>query len=126
MTNKQVFELIKGVLLKRFPEKFLYINEGAKSIFLDGSKIFTYELCPYVLIVIENKNILYAEHLYYDKIKNKISPSKDGKLLMDLHYYSVAKSNTEKEYNRICDIVSSEILRMKEYLKLNKMKEDFE
>ena len=45
---------------------------------------------------------------------------------MDLRYYTVAKSNTEKELNRICDIVSSEILRMKEYLKLNKMKEDFE
>lgn len=126
MTQKQVFDLLKGVLLKRFPEKVLYINEGAKSAFLDGSKIFTYELCPYVLIVKENKNILYAEHLYYDKINNKISPAKEGKTLMDLRDYSVAKFNTEKEYNRICDIVSSEILRMKEYLKLNKMKEDFE
>lgn len=126
MTQKQVFELIKGVLLKRFPEKFLYINEGAKSVFLDGSKIFGYEMCPYVLIVKENQNILYAENLFYDKINNKISPSKEGKRIMDLRDYSVAKSNTEKEYNRICDIVSSEILRMKEYLKLNKMKEDFE
>lgn len=126
MTNKQVFELLKGVLLKRFPEKFLYINEGAKSIFLDGSKIFTDNLCPYVLIVKENKNILYAENLYYDKINNKISPSKEGKRIMNLRDYSVAKFNTEKELNRICDIVSSEILRMKEYLKLNKMKEDFE
>ena len=126
MTEKQVFELIKGVLLKRFPEKFLYINEGAKSIFLDGSKIFGYEMCPYVLIVKENKNILYAENLYYDKINNKISPSKEGKRIMDLRDYSMAKFNTEKEYNRICDKVSSEILRMKEYLKLDKMKEDFE
>lgn len=126
MTEKQVFELIKGVLLKRFPEKYLYINEGSKGIFLDGSRIFTYDLCPYVLIVKENKNILYAENLYYDKINNKISPSKDGKRVLDLRDYSVAKFNTEKEYNRICDIVSSEILRMKEYLKLNKMKEDFE
>lgn len=126
MTQKQVFDLLKGVLLKRFPEKVLYINEGAKSIFLDGSKIFTYNLCPYVLIVKENKNILYAENLYYDKINNKISPAKEGKPLMDLRNYSVAKFNTEKELNRICDIVSSEILRMKEYLKLNKMKEDFE
>lgn len=126
MTQKQVFELLKCVLLKRFPEKLLYINEGAKSVFLDGSKIFGYELCPYVLIVKENKNILYAENLFYDKINNKISPSKEGKPVMDLRSYSVAKSNTEKEYNRICDIVSSEILRMKEYLKLNKMKEDFE
>lgn len=125
MTNKQVFELLKGVLLKRFPEKVLYINDGAKSAYLDGSKIFTYELCPYILIVKENKNIFYAEHLYYDKINNKISPSKEGKPLMDLRYYSVAK-NTENELNRICDIVSSEILRMKEYLKLDKMKEDFE
>lgn len=125
MTNKQVFELLKSVLLKRFPEKVLYINDGAKSAYLDGSKIFTYELCPYVLIVKENKNIFYAEHLYYDKINNKISPSKEGKPLMDLRYYSVAK-NTEKELNRICDIVSSEILRMKEYLKLDKMQEDFE
>ena len=126
MTQKQVFELLKGVLLKRFPEKYLYINEGAKGIFLDGSKIFTYDLCPYVLIVKENKNILYAENLYYDKINNKISPAKESKPLMDLRNYSMAKSNTEKELNRICDIVSSEILRMKEYLKLNKMKEDFE
>lgn len=128
MTDKQVFELLKGVLLKRFPEKFLYINEGAKSIFLDGSKIFTYELCPYVLIVNvkENKNILYAENLYYDKINNKISPAKESKPLMDISQYSVAKLNTEKELNRICDIVSSEILRMKEYLKLEKLKEDFE
>jgi hypothetical protein len=125
MTDKQVFELLKSVLLKRFPEKVLYINDGAKSAFLDGSKIFTYELCPYVLIVKEKKNILYAEHLYYDKINNKISPAKEGKPLMDLRHYSVAK-NTEKELNHICDIVSSEILRMKEYLKLNKMKEDFE
>ncbi|MBO7210272.1 MAG: hypothetical protein J6V44_04555 [Methanobrevibacter sp.] len=126
MTQKQVFELLKGVLLKRFPEKLLYINEGAKSVFLDGSRIFGYEMCPYVLIVKENQNILYAENLFYDKINNKISPSKEGKRIMDLRDYSVAKSNTEKEYNRICDIVSSEILRMKEYLKLNKMKEDFE
>ena len=126
MTNKQVFELLKNVLLKRFPEKVVYVNEGAKSVFLDGSKIFTYELCPYVLIVKENKNILYAEKLYYDKINNKISPSKDGKPVMDLSKYTVAKFNTEKELNSICDIVSSEILRMKEYLKLNKMKEDFE
>ena len=125
MTNKQVFELLKSVLLKRFPEKVLYINDSAKFAYLDGSKIFTYELCPYVLIVKENKNILYAEHLYYDKINNKISPAKEGKPVMDLRYYSVAK-NTEKELNRICDIVSSEILRMKEYLKLDKMKEDFE
>ena len=126
MTEKQVFELIKGVLLKRFPEKLLYINESSKGIFLDGSRIFTYEMCPYVLIVKENKNILYAENLFYDKINNKISPSKEGKPIMDLRDYSVAKSNTEKELNRICDIVSSEMLRMKEYLKLNKMKEDFE
>ena len=125
MTNKQVFELLKSVLLKRFPEKFLYINEGAKAIFLDGSKIFTYELCPYVLIVKENKNILYAENLYYDKINNKISPAKDAKPLMDISQYTVAKSNTEKELNHICDIVSSEILRMKEYLKLEKIKDDF-
>ena len=83
-------------------------------------------MCPYVLIVKENQNILYAENLFYDKINNKISPSKEGKRILDLRDYSVAKSNTEKEYNRICDIVSSEILRMKEYLKLNKMKEDFE
>jgi len=126
MTDKQVFELLKSVLLKRFPEKVLYINDGAKSAFLDGSKIFTYELCPYVLIVKENKNILYAENLYYDKTNNRISPSNNGKRVLDLRDYSVAKFNTEKEYNRICDIVSSEILRMKEYLKLNKMKEDFE
>lgn len=126
MTNKQVFELLKDVLLKRFPEKVVYVNEGAKSVFLDGSKIFTYELCPYVLIVKENKNILYAEKLYYDKINNKISPSKEGKPVMDLREYTVAKFNTEKELNRICDNLSSEILRMKEYLKLNKMKEDFE
>lgn len=126
MTNKQVFELLKGVLLKRFPEKVVYVNEGAESVFLDGSKIFTYELCPYVLIVKEYKNILYAEKLYYDKINNKISPSKEGKPLMDLSEYTVAKFNTEKELNRICDNLSSEILRMKEYLKLNKMKEDFE
>lgn len=126
MKDKQVFELAKKVILKRFPEKVVYVNDGANSIFLDGSKIFTYELCPYVLIVKENKNILYAENLYYDKINNRISPSKNGKLLLDLRYYSVAKFNTEKEYNRICDLVSSEILRMKEYLKLNKMKEDFE
>ena len=126
MTNRQVFELLKGVLLKRFPEKVVYVNEGAKSVFLDGSKIFTYELCPYVLIVKENKNILYAENLYYDKINNKISPSKEGKPLMDLRDYNVAKFNTEKELNRICDRLTSEILRMKEYLKLNKMKEDFE
>ena len=77
-------------------------------------------------IVKENKNILYAENLYYDKINNKISPSKEGKPLMDLRDYTVAKSNTEKELNSICDKLSSEILRMKEYLKLNKMKEDFE
>lgn len=126
MTDKQVFELLKGVLLKRFPEKVVYVNEGAKSVFLDGSKIFTYELCPYVLIVKEHKNILYAENLYYDKINNRISPSKVGKPVMDLRDYTVLKFNTEKELNRICDIISSEILRMKEYLKLNKMKEDFE
>ena len=126
MTNKQVFELLKDVLLKRFPEKVVYVNEGAKSVFLDGSRIFTYELCPYVLIVKENNNILYAEKLYYDKINNKISPSKNGKPVMDLSEYTLAKFNTEKELNHICDIVSSEILRMKEYLKLNKMKEDFE
>lgn len=126
MTQKQVFELLKGVLLKRFPEKVVYVNEGAESAFLDGSKIFGYALCPYVLIVKENKNILYAENLYYDKINNKISPSKEGKPVMDLRDYAVAKSNTEKELNRICDRLSSEILRMKEYLKLNKMKEDFE
>lgn len=125
MTNKQVFELLKGVLLKRFPEKVIYINEGAKSVFLDGSKIFGYELCPYVLIVKENKNILYSENLYYDKINNKISPSKNSKPVLDLRDYTVAK-NTEKELNRICDRLSGEILRMKEYLKLDKMKEDFE
>lgn len=126
MKDKQVFELAKKVILKRFPEKVVYVNDGANSIFLDGSKIFTYELCPYVLIVKENKNILYAERLYYDKINNKISPSKEGKPVMDLCSYSMAKSNTENEYNRICDIVSSEILRMKEYLKLDKMRKDFE
>ena len=125
MTQKQAFELLKNVLLKRFPEKVVYVNEGAKSVFLDGSKIFTYDLCPYVLIVKENGHILYAEKLYYDKINNKISPSKDGKPVMDLRYYAVAKENTEKELNHICDLVSSEILRMKEYLKLEKMKEDF-
>lgn len=48
-----------------------------------------------ILIVNENKNILYAEHLYYDKINNKISPAKEGKPLMDFRYYSVAK-NTEE------------------------------
>lgn len=126
MKDKQIFELAKKVILKRFPEKVVYVNEGANSIFLDGSKIFTYKLCPYVLIVKENKNILYAKNLYYDKINNKISPSKEGKRIMDLRDYSIAKSNTEKEYNRICDIVSSEILRMKEYLKLDKMRKDFE
>ena len=126
MTDKQVFELAKKVILKKFPEKVVYVNEGANSIFLDGSKIFTYELCPYVLIVKENKNILYAERLYYDKINNKISPSKDGKPVMDLSHYTIAKSNTENELNRICDLISSEILRMKEYLKLEKIKEDFE
>lgn len=90
MTEKQVFELIKGILLKRFPEKLLYINEGSKGIFLDGSRIFGYEMCPYVLIVKENQNILYAENLFYDKINNKISPSKEGKRIMDLRDYSVA------------------------------------
>ena len=80
----------------------------------------------YVLIVKENKNILYAEKLYYDKINNRISPAKDAKPLMSISQYTVAKSNTEKELNHICDIVSSEILRMKEYLKLDKIKEDFE
>ena len=126
MTDKQVFELLKGVLLKRFPEKDLYINESTKAAFLAGSRIFKYEMCPYVLIVKENKNILYAEKLYYDKINNRISPSKNGKRVMSISDYSVAKSNTEEELNRICDLVSSEILRMKEYLKLNKMQEDFE
>ena len=125
MTDKQVFELLKSVLLKRFPENVVYVNEGAKATFLDGSKIFTYELCPYVLIIKENKNILYAEKLYYDKINNKISPAKDSKPVMDLRHYTLVQFNTEKELNRICDIVSSEILRMKEYLKLEKMKEDF-
>lgn len=126
MTNKQVFELLKNVLLKRFPEKVLYINESAQSIFLDGSKIFTYELCPYVLISKEYKTIRYVEKLYYDKINNKISPAKNSKPLMDISQYAVAKFNTEEELKHICDIVSSEILRMKEYLKLYKMKEDFE
>lgn len=51
---------------------------------------------PYVLIVKDNKNILYAENLYYDKINNRIYPSKNGKRVRNLGEYSVAEFNTEK------------------------------
>lgn len=121
---------VKEALYSHFPKEAIIDHPSNYTIYLHAQYYFKYE-GQAVLILYNKDGLLYPHHLAY---VNNLLPyeytgiacmDKDNKLIARYEYYQMNLSPTPKDIEDICCFISHEIIRMKEFIKLNKIKEDF-
>lgn len=124
------YELIKDIFYKKFPPYVLEDFPDSYSIFVNGRMYFG-NMCNSVLLYFDGKRFLYPHHLDiaqsslppYNKI---IEPfTKDNRPTRTLDNFMCNYTPTSLEVEAISDNMINEIKRMKEYYKLEQIKEDF-
>jgi hypothetical protein len=121
---------VKEALYLHFPKEAIIDNPSNYSIYLHAQYYFKDEgQC--VLILYDNDRLLYPHHLeyvhdlpYYD-YTGIACMDKDNKLIARYDDYQMNLSPTSKDIEDLCGFISNEIKRMKEYIKLKKIKDDF-
>ena len=84
-----------------------------------------------VLLSYDQGKLLYPHHLgyvynfpFYD-YTGIACMDKNNNIIVKYEEYPFNLSPTPKEIENLCGFISHEIIRMKEYIKLKKIKEDF-
>lgn len=121
---------VKEALYSHFPKNSIVDYPNNYSVYLSAQYFFKEE-GQIILIYYAQDRLLYPRHLEYvhnlpyygytgvaciGKYNNVISNYKD---------YLTNLSPTTKDIEDLCGFISNEIKRMKEYIKLKKIKDDF-
>lgn len=130
--RKQVknYYRVKEALYKHFPKESIIDNPSNYSIYLHAQYYFKDE-GQAVLILYDKDRLLYPHHLeyvynlpYYG-YSGVACVNKDNKIISKYDEYQVNLSPTPKDIEDLCGFISNEIKRMKEFIKLKKIKNDF-
>ena len=121
---------VKEALYKHFPKEAILDYPDQYLVYLHASYFFK-EQGEVALLTYDQDRLLYPHHLDY--VKNLPYYDYTGIACMDENNNVMVKSSdyinnlspTSKEIEDICGFISHEILRMKEYIKLKKIKDDF-
>lgn len=121
---------VKEALYSHFPKEAIIDNPSNYSIYLHAQYYFKDEgQCA--LILYDNDRLLYPHHLEYVQdlpyygYTGVACKDKDNKLIAMYDDYQMNLSPTPKDIEDLCGYISNEIKRMKEYIKLKKIKDDF-
>ena len=106
-------------------------NPYSYSIYLHAKPYFKDEgQC--VLMLYDNDRLIYPHHLAYVHNLQQYSEytgvapmTEDNKLITTYNEYTANLSPTPKDIEDLCGYISHELTRMKEYIKLKKIKDDF-
>ena len=117
---------VKETLYKHFPKH----HPSNYSIYLHAQYFFKTE-GQAVLILYDQDRLLYPHHLEYVHdlpyygYTGIACFNKDNKLITTYKEYIVNLFPTSKDIEDLCGFISHELMRMKEYIKLKKIKDDF-
>ena len=129
-TQVKNYYRVKEALYKHFPKDAIVDYPLEHSIYLTASYYFKEE-GQAVLIFYSQDRLLYPHHLeyvhdlpYYD-YTGVVCVNKEDKVISNYRDYLINLSPTPKDIEDLCGFISNEIKRMKEYIKLKKIKDDF-
>lgn len=121
---------VKEALYSHFPKEAIYDNPSDYSIYLHA-KFYFKEEGQCVLMLYDNDRLIYPDHLDYVhnmphyEYTGLACMNKDNKPITKYSDYMFNLSPNPKDIEDLCGYISNEIKRMKEYIKLKKMKDDF-
>lgn len=121
---------VKEALYKHFPRDAIIDYPLEHSIYLSAAYYFKEE-GQTVLMYYYQDRLLYPHHLgyvhnfpFYD-YTGIACMDKNNNIIVKYEEYPFNLSPTPKEIEDLCGFISHEIIRMKEYIKLKKIKDDF-
>lgn len=121
---------VKEALYSHFPKEAIYDNPSDYSIYLHAQYYFKEEgQC--VLMLYDNDRLIYPHHLDYVhclphyEYTGVACMTKDNKPVTTYKEYMENLSPTPKDIENLIGFISHELTRMKEYIKLKKIKDDF-
>lgn len=121
---------VKEALYHHFPKEAIVDYPFEHSVYLSAIHFFKEEgQC--VLIFYAQDRLLYPHHIeyvhdiHYYGYSGIACVNKDNKIISKYNEMQVNLSPTPKDIEDLCGFISNEIKRMKEYIKLKKIKDDF-
>lgn len=121
---------VKEALFKHFPKEAIVDYPLEYSVYLSAVYFFKDE-GQTVLIYYAQDRLLYPHHLEYVHdlpyygYTGIACVNKDNHIISNYKDYQINLSPTPKDIEDLCCFISNEIKRMKEYIKLKKIKDDF-
>ena len=129
-TQVKNYYRVKEALYSHFPKEAIIDYPLEYSIYLSAIHFFKNEgQC--VLIYYAQDRLLYPHHIEYvhDTLYYGYSGiacvNKENKIISKYNEMQVNLSPTPKDIEDLCGFISHEIIRMKEFIKLKKLKDDF-
>lgn len=124
------YHRVKEALYKHFPKEAIVDYPFEHSVYLSAVHFFKEEgQC--VLIYYAQDRLLYPHHIEYVHdipyygYSGIACVNKDNKIISKYDEMQVNLSPTPKDIEDLCEFTLKEIKRMKEYIKLKKIKDDF-
>lgn len=129
---------VKEALYSHFPKDAIYDVDYSCTIYLYANYFFK-EKGQFLLIYYDGDRLLYPHHLdyvadfndYKDSVvyNNRyigVAPFDENNKIMNSNLDYISNFYpTEQDIENVCGFISHELTRMKEYIKLNKIKDDF-
>ena len=131
-TRKQIknYYRVREALYQHFPKASIVDYPYNYAVYLDAQYFFKNE-GQVVLIYYAQDRLLYPHHLdyvqslpYYD-YTGIACFNEENKVINSYNDYLTNFNPTQNDIDYLCGFISQEITRMKEYIKLNKIKDDF-
>lgn len=129
-TQVKNYYRVKEALYSHFHKDAIVDYPLEHSIYLTASYYFK-EYGQAVLIFYAQDRLLYPHHLEYVQdlpyygYTGVACVNKDNNIISNYRDYQMDLSPTPKDIEDLCGFISNEIKRMKEYIKLKKIKDDF-
>ena len=129
-TQVKNYYRVKEALYSHFPKDAIVDYPFEHSIYLSAVHFFKDE-GQTVLIYYAQDRLLYPHHLEYVHdlpyygYTGVACVNKDNNIIGNYRDYQINLSPTPKDIEDLCCFISNEIKRMKEFIKLKKMKDDF-
>lgn len=129
-TQVKNYYRVKEALYSHFPKDAIVDYPLEHSIYLSAVHFFKDE-GQTVLIYYAQDRLLYPHHLEYVHdlpyygYTGVACVNKDNNIIGNYRDYQINLSPTPKDIEDLCCFISNEIKRMKEFIKLKKMKDDF-
>ena len=121
---------VKEALYNHFPKEAIVDYPFEHSVYLSAIHFFKEEgQC--VLIFYSQDRLLYPHHLEYVHdipyygYSGVACMGKDNNIISKYDEMQINLSPTPKDIEDLCGFISNEIKRMKEFIKLKKIKDDF-